>query len=74
MGGGHSYFGSYWLIGNIKFFFFPLRTWKVLKKEIRSIGKVEGNKIYRKIKNRFKLNKLILFVYSNSFYLFLFII
>ena len=27
-----------------------------------------------KIKNRFKLNKLTLYVYSNSFYLFLFII
>ena len=35
---------------------------------------MEGNKILRKIKNRFKFNKLILYVYTNSFYLFLSII
>ena len=35
---------------------------------------MEGNKIWRKIKNRFKLKKLILYVYSNSFYLFISII
>ena len=36
--------------------------------------KVERKKIKRKIKNKFEINKLILYVYSNSFYLFLFII
>ena len=35
---------------------------------------MEGNKIYRKIKDRFKHNKLILYVYLNSFYLFLYYI
>ena len=35
---------------------------------------MEGKKNWRKIKNKFKLNKLILYVYLNSFYLFLSII
>ena len=35
---------------------------------------MEGNKIWMKIKNRFKLDKLIIYVYSNSLYLFLSII
>ena len=35
---------------------------------------MEEKKIWRKIKNRFKLNKLILYVYSNLFYLFLYVI
>ena len=32
---------------------------------------MERNKILREIKKRFKPNNLILYVYSNSFYLFL---
>ena len=35
---------------------------------------MKGKKNWRKIKNKFKLNKLILYVYLNSFYLFLSII
>ena len=34
--------------------------------------KNEGKKFFRKIKLMFKLKRLILYVYSNSFYLFLF--
>ena len=37
-------------------------------------GKVKGNKIWRKIKYRFEPYKLILYVYSNLFYLFVSII
>ena len=44
---------------------------KVLKRENKEIRRKE--KIEKK-KNRFKLNKLILYVYSNSFHLFLSII
>ena len=43
-------------------------------KEIKYRGKVEGKKICERIKNRFDLNKLILYLYLNSFYLFLSII
>ena len=50
----------------------PFGTQKLLRKKNR--GKVEEKEIWRKIKNRFKLNKLILYVYSNSFYLFLSIV
>ena len=35
---------------------------------------MEGKKVLRKIKYKFKHNKLILYVYLNSFYLFLSII
>ena len=36
---------------------------------------MEGNRIWREIKiNRFKLNNLIIYIYSNLFYLFLSII
>ena len=35
---------------------------------------MEGNKILRQIKIRFKFNKLIVYVYSNLFYLFISII
>ena len=47
------------------------------------LGKYQGKKIEekwkerklrKKMKNRFELNKLILYVYSNSFYLFVYII
>ena len=43
------------------------------RKEIKYRGKVEENNIWKEIKKKFKLNKLILYVYTNSFYLFLFI-
>ena len=43
-------------------------------KERKHSGKVERKKIWRKIKNRFKFNELIIYVYSNSFCLFLYII
>ena len=52
--------------GNLKAPFFVTR--KVLRREKRK------EKNYRKIKNRFLLNKLILYVYSNSFNLFLYYI
>ena len=37
-------------------------------------GKVEEKKIWKKRKDYFKFNKLIIYVYLNSFYLFLYII
>ena len=42
---------------------------------IRKYGeKVERNKMWRKIKNRFNISKLILYVYLNLFYLFISIV
>ena len=35
--------------------------------------KIEGNNKRRKIKNAFQINKLLLYVFSNSFHLFSFI-
>ena len=49
-----------------------LVTKKVLRRENREKKRKEKKK--RKIKSRFKLDKLIIYVYSNSFHLFLFII
>ena len=49
-------------------------TWKVLKKENRKDNKekkLKESKFEGKIKGRFKLNKLIIYIYLNSFYLFL---
>ena len=43
-------------------------------KERKYRGKVEGKKICERIKNRFDLNKLILYLYLNSFNFFLSII
>ena len=45
-------------------------THKVIRKENKE-KKMKGKKNWRKIKNRFKLKKLVLYVYSNSFYLFI---
>ena len=50
-----SFLGSFW-------------NRKILRKE-NGEKKVEGKKICRKIKSMFKFNKLILYVYLNSFYL-----
>ena len=40
----------------------------------KKIKKMKENKIKRKIKNMFELNKLIIYILSYSFYLFIFII
>ena len=48
------------------------KTQKIFKEKKRE--KIDENKICRKLKNTFELNKLILYFYLNSFYLLVYII
>ena len=52
------------LYKNNHLFYVSFRTWKILrkKKKGKKKGKVEINKIWRKIKNKFKFNKLIFYM------------
>ena len=58
------------LLKGIKFtLLFSLLERSKSSKKINKKKKIKGNKIVRKIKNKFKLSKLLLYAYLNLFYL-----
>ena len=66
-----------WVFNTQTFFKALFEARKILRKENGEENKEEklkGKKTLRKIKNRCKVNKLILYVYLKSFYLFISII